>query len=117
VSQYFIQNRISKILHYREKADRYLAIRANGVTLNPAIPDKLLKKARKSDDLLNDLRRTLASFPRAKTEKLAILFKTTTRTIARHLKVLQERGELKRVGSRKTGYWQVVEKERTGGVS
>ena len=49
-------------------------------------------------------------FPRANTEKLAILFKTTTRTIARHVKALKDAGELIRIGSDKTGYWQVIEK-------
>ena len=110
VSQYFLQNRIAKIIRYREKADRYLSIRRKNVTINPLISDKLLKKAKEAEDLRKELKATLKSFPRAKTEKLAILFKTTTRTIARHIKALQESGELKRVGSRKTGYWQVVEK-------
>ena len=69
--------------------------------------DGLRKEA---EDLRKELKATLKSFPRAKTEKLAILFKTTTRTIARQIKALQDAGELKRVGSRKTGYWQVIEK-------
>jgi DeoR/GlpR family transcriptional regulator of sugar metabolism len=71
----------------------------------------MLKKAQEAENLRRELKSTLKSFPRAKTDKLAVLFKTTTRTIARHLKALQESGELKRVGSRKTGWWQVVEKE------
>ena len=110
VSQYFLQNRIAKIIRYREKADRYLSIRRKNVIVNPTITDKLLKKAKEADDLRNELKATLKSFPRAKTEKLAILFKTTTRTIARHLKALKDAGELIRIGSDKTGYWQVIEK-------
>ena len=77
--------------------------------INPMISDKLLKKAKEADDLRNELKATLKSFPRAKTEKLAVLFKTTTRTIARYIRALQEAGELKRVGSRKIVYWQVIE--------
>ena len=110
VIQYFLQNRIAKIICYREKADRYLSIRRKNDTINPMISDKLLKKAKEAEDLRKELKATLKSFPRAKTEKLAILFKTTTRTIARQIKALQDAGELKRVGSRKTGYWQVIEK-------
>ena len=109
VSQYFLQNRIAKIIRYREKADRYLSIRRKNVTVNPMISDKLLKKAKEAENLRHELKATLKSFPRARTEKLAILFKTTTRTIARHIKALKEAGELIRVGSDKTGYWQVIE--------
>ena len=109
VSQYFLQNRIAKVIRYREKADGYLSIRRKDVTINPMVSDKLLKKAKEAGDLRKELKATLKSFPRAKTEKLAILFKTTTRTIARYIRALQDAGELKRVGSRKTGYWQVIE--------
>ena len=118
MSQYFLRKRIRKIIKYREKADKYLNVRRKDVTISDTIPDKLLKKAEKSRQLRADLKATLKSFPRAKTAKLAILYKTTTRTIARHIKALQEAGELMRVGSRKTGYWQVIEKtigeERNG---
>ena len=111
VSQYFLQNRIAKIVKYGAKADKYLKIRASSVRINPLISDKMLKKAKEAEDLRKELKATLKSFPRAKTDRLAVLFKTTTRTIARHIKSLQKAGELKRVGSRKTGYWQVIEKE------
>ena len=111
VSQYFLRNRIAKIVEYGAKADKYLKIRASSVRINPLISDKMLKKAKEAEDLRKELKATLKSFPRAKTDRLAVLFKTTTRTIARHIKSLQEAGELKRVGSRKTGWWQVVEKE------
>ena len=111
LSQYFLQNRIAKIIKYREKADIYLKIRSKNVRINPTISDKMLKKAQEAEDLRKELKSTLKSFPRAKTDRLAVLFKTTTRTIARHIKALQEAGELKRIGSRKTGWWQVIEKE------
>ena len=73
------------------------------------ISDKLLKKAKEAENLRQELKATLKSFPRARIEKLAILFKTSEITIKRHIRALQEAGELKRVGSRKTGYWQVIE--------
>ena len=78
--------------------------------VNPTISDKLLKKAKEAEDLRKELKATLKSFPRARIDKLAILFKTTTRTIARHIKAMKGSGELKRIGSDKTGYWQVIEK-------
>ena len=109
VIQYFLQNRIAKIIRYREKADRYLSIRRKNDTINPMISDKLLKKAKEAENLRHELKATLKSFPRARIEKLAILFKSSEITIKRHIRALQEAGELKRVGSRKTGYWQVIE--------
>ena len=110
VIQYFLQNRIAKIIRYREKADRYLSIRRKNDTVNPLISDKLLKKAKEAENLRKELKTTLKSFPRAKIEKLAILFKVSEITIKRHIKALKESGKLKRIGSDKTGYWQVIEK-------
>ena len=109
LSQYFLQNRIDKIIKYREKADGYLKIRANNDTINPTITDRVLKKAQESKNLRDELKETLRSFPRAKIDRLAMLFKTSARTIARRIKELQDAGELVRIGSRKTGYWQVIE--------
>jgi len=109
VSQYFLRNRIEKIIRYREKADRYLKVGVKDVTINPTITDNVLKQAAVAEDLSRELKATLKSFPKASMEKLAILFKTSTRTIARHIKALQEAGELRRVGSRKTGHWQVID--------
>ena len=56
LSQYFLQNRIDKIIKYREKADGYLKIRANNDTINPTITDRVLKKAQESKNLRDELK-------------------------------------------------------------
>jgi DeoR/GlpR family transcriptional regulator of sugar metabolism len=71
----------------------------------------MLKKSHKVEDLRRELKDTLRSFPRAKTAKLAILFKVSVSTIKRQIKALQDAGELIRTGSDKNVFWQVVEKE------
>ena len=71
----------------------------------------MLKKSHKVEYLRRELKDTLRSFPRAKTEKLAILFKVSVSTIKRQIKALQDAGELIRTGSDKNVFWQVVEKE------
>ena len=108
---HLLQNRIAKIVKYGAKADRYLKIRAKNDTVNPTIPDKLLKNGQTPEDLRKELKATLKSFPRAKTDRLAVLFKVSVSTIKRHIKALQDAGELKRVGSDKNVLWQVIEKE------
>lgn len=107
---HFLQNRIAKIVKYGAKADRYLKIRAKNDTVNPTISDKMLKNGRTPEDLRKELKDTLKSFPRAKTDRLAVLFKVSVSTIKRHIKALQNSGELRRVGSDKNVLWQVVEK-------
>ena len=107
---HFLQNRIAKIVKYGAKADRYLKIRAKNDTVNPTIPDKMLKNGRTPEDLRKELKDTLKPFPRAKTDRLAVLFKVSVSTIKRHIKALQNSGELRRVGSDKNVLWQVVEK-------
>ena len=105
---HFLQNRIDKIIRYREKADRFLKIRVKDDTVNPCVSDKLLKKAHKVENLRKEIKDTLRSFPRAKIAKLAILFKVSVSTIKRHIKALQDSGELIRTGSDKNVFWQVV---------
>lgn len=111
VTLHFLQNRIAKIIKYRSEADRYIKIRAKNDTVNPCVPDKMLKKSHKVEDLRRELKDTLRSFPRAKTAKLAILFKVSVSTIKRQIKALQDAGELIRTGSDKNVFWQVIEKE------
>lgn len=52
----------------------------------------------------------LARQPRLTAGELAVSLKKTTRTIERRLKELCEQGRLKRVGSDKTGHWEIMEK-------
>lgn len=105
---HFLHNRIDKIIRYREKADGFLKIHVKDDTVNPCVSDKLLKKAHKVENLRKEIKDTLRSFPRAKIAKLAILFKVSVSTIKRHIKALQDSGELIRTGSDKNVSWQVV---------
>ena len=110
MTQHFLQNRIKKIIRYREKADKYLNVRRKDDTVTESIPNRLLKQAEASAHLRQDIKDTLRSFPRAKIAKLAILFKTSVSTIKRHIKALQDAGELRREGSDKNVRWQVIER-------
>ena len=101
---YFLRNRIEQIRQFRAKANEKIAIRRFGDTL------KLKVATRRDDKSLDaEIKDTLRSFPKAKRENLAKLFKVSLATITRRLKVLQLAGEIRRVGSRKTGHWEVLQ--------
>jgi len=48
--------------------------------------------------------------PRLSAKELAALLNKTTRTVERHIKELREKGCLRRVGSDKSGHWEIIEK-------
>ncbi len=52
----------------------------------------------------------LARQPQLSARELATLLNKTTRTAERHLKALREQGQIQRVGSDKTGHWEVIER-------
>ncbi len=62
------------------------------------IPDKILVIVRAN--------------PKATAQKMALALGVTDKTIKRHLKALQEQGQLQRVGSDKAGHWEVLEKSQ-----
>ena len=101
---YFLRNRIEQIRQFRAKADDKIAISGLGDTLK-----RKVAKQRDDKSLDAEIKDTLRSFPKAKRENLAKLFKVSLATITRRLKVLQTAGEIRRVGSRKTGHWEVRE--------
>jgi ATP-dependent DNA helicase RecG len=49
----------------------------------------------------------LAQEPRLSAKEVASLLNNTTRTVERHLKVLREQGRIQRVGSDKSGHWEI----------
>lgn len=105
---YFLRNRIEKIIQYREKADDYLKVcKTNGMIkpVGSRIRDALEADVKRREEL----KFTLRSFPRARKEGLAKLLKVSPSTITRDLKALQLSGEVRRIGSRKTGHWEVAE--------
>ena len=100
---YFLRNRIEQIRQFRVEADTKIAIGGHDDTLRR-------KAATRCDDksLDAEIKDTLRSFPKARRENLAKLFKVSLATITRRLKALQTAGEIRRVGSRKTGHWEVL---------
>ena len=48
--------------------------------------------------------------PKATAQKMALALGVTDKTIKRHLKALREQGRIKRIGSDKTGHWEVIER-------
>jgi ATP-dependent DNA helicase RecG len=48
--------------------------------------------------------------PKVIIQKLAHTLGVTDRTIKRTLKSLQESNRIKRVGARKTGHWEIIDK-------
>jgi Fic family protein len=53
----------------------------------------------------------LAHEPRLSAKQVAGLLNKNTRTIERHLKALREQGRIQRVGSDKTGHWQIIDRQ------
>lgn len=53
----------------------------------------------------------ISSFPDYSYEKLATYSKLSRPTIARTIKTLQSRELIRRIGSDKTGHWEVIRKE------
>lgn len=58
-----------------------------------------------SDQVLQLLRQT----PGLSAKEVATLLNKTPRTIERHLKALREQGRIRRIGSDKTGHWEVID--------
>jgi Fic family protein len=52
----------------------------------------------------------LRANPKATAQKMASALGVTDKTIKRHLKALRERGRIRRVGSDKTGHWEIIER-------
>jgi len=61
-------------------------------------------------DRLAVLRKTVSENNKISTIKLAKLLNISKRTVLRDIEMLKKQGILKRIGTEKGGYWQVVEK-------
>jgi predicted HTH transcriptional regulator len=55
----------------------------------------------------------LRQTPGLSAKEVATLLNKTPRTIERHLKALREQGQIRRIGSDKTGHWEIID-ETTG---
>jgi predicted ArsR family transcriptional regulator len=51
----------------------------------------------------------LRAQPKLTAQKMALSLGVTDKTIKRHLKALREQGRIQRVGSDKSGHWQIIE--------
>lgn len=60
-------------------------------------------------DLINDLLNTLRADPTADYLSLAHTLGVSEATVKRHIQKLKQQDRLRRVGSRKTGHWKVLE--------
>jgi ATP-dependent DNA helicase RecG len=60
-------------------------------------------------DLINDLLNTLRADPSADYLSLAHALGVSEATVKRHIQKLKQQDRLRRVGSRKTGHWKVLE--------
>ena len=104
VIQYFFQKRMAEICDYRSEADRFIKI---------AKPDDTIKQENAENSTPEDLRAlifaALKLSPTISRQQLSERLDIGPATVARHIKALQESGKLKRVGSRKTGYWEIIE--------
>ncbi len=84
--------------------------------LNDKISDKKNDKIKnqvvaKKTDIDEMILKLLAKNPYTTIPKLAESIGKSTPTIKRHIDILVSEGELERVGSRKSGYWQVINLE------
>jgi len=48
--------------------------------------------------------------PKMTAQKMALALGVTDKTIKRHLKALREQGRIQRIGSDKSGHWQIIER-------
>lgn len=99
----FLQKRVLGIIEYGEKADDLLKVSANSGTINQDHGHDSLKRA-----IVENLRADSYITQEELCEILSVTRSVLTKAIAQ----LQSEGRVMRVGSRKTGYWQVNE----GGV-
>ena len=60
-------------------------------------------------DLVNDLLNTLRADPSTDYPSLAKTLGVSEATVKRHIQKLKQQNRLRRVGSRKTGHWEVLE--------
>ena len=94
----FLQKRVLGIIEYGDKADDLLQISANVGTINPDQGQDSLKAA-----IIENIR----ADSYVTQEELCDILEVTRSVLTKAMTRLQAEGKLLRVGSRKTGYWQV----------
>ena len=106
----FLQQRILNVLEYGEKADALLEISNGRDSINSTkrVPSGGLKDRIPTESLGLQIKQNLEADPFITREELKEILQVSMSSIDRKLKELQEAGEVRRVGSRKKGSWEVL---------
>ena len=106
----FLQRRILNVLEYGDKADGLLEIAVNSDSINSTfkVPSGGLKDRITAESLGLQIKQNLEADPFITREELKEILQVSMSSIDRKLKELQEIGEVRRVGSRKKGSWEVL---------
>ena len=75
------------------------------------VPNKLKKEFPDISDATWDVYRILKSNHSASSEEISASLGISSRMVRKHIASLREAGIIVRVGSNKTGHWEVVRKE------
>lgn len=102
----FIQKRILEIAEYGVKADEFLAISRKQCTVNSTIREKQCTV--KTDSLGVQIKQNMRADPFITKMELSEILQVSPRWIARKMKLLQEAGEIRRIGADKNGHWEVI---------
>ena len=100
-TEWFIPKHIPEIVGYSDKADEFIDVSKLRVGIKTKnIPTGVG---------LNAIKENIKADPYITVVELAELLQVTMRTIERRLGELRAAGEIRRIGARKNGYWEVVE--------
>jgi len=105
----FLQKRVDDILQYLEKADECLKVPSLGVGVNSKVKSTTVGDGElQGDPLALQILWNLKSNPLMTIGELAMVLGREKRTIERKVRMLREKGHLRRVGSDKSGSWMVI---------
>ena len=102
----FLQKRVSEIVEYGVKADRFLSLSGKECTVN--CTNCSVQCTQKSDSLSEQIKQSIRADPFITKIELSEILQVSPRWIARKMKDLQAAGEIRRIGADKNGYWEVV---------
>ncbi len=110
----FLQKRISEIADYGSCSGQSGTLSNSACTIkNKTSQNMVHVEGKTPGELDNAIKANLKADPFITKDELAALLGVTPRTVMTHLKTLREAGQVRRVGSRKTGHWDVCENEET----
>jgi len=105
----FLFRRVSDILEYGAKADDFVSLSTSCEGINSVDMSSNEGKARlRGDSLVLQIKENMRVDPFVMNAELAQILGVSIATIERKIKALREANEIRRVGSRKAGHWEVV---------